>query len=136
MVAFDLDGVFVNDLKLGNLSIEDSTLIKMRDFVFIPIFVPDKPFFIITGRPVQDKYSTERFAKKYLPNCAGVFCDNKTIGEHSSARYKATVLNEQKSIQVFVESSQEQIQIIRANLYRDVKIVWFSNLINGALWTI
>ena len=131
MIAYDLDGVFLSDIKPFNNSLE--YMLKAR-LELAPNFIPKGLYSIITGRPESDKKDTERWVDKFLNENRPVylFHDNPDFG--NPHLYKLKVLKENPSIMTFIESDIGQVLFLREELKdRDIKIIHFEELIKSSL---
>lgn len=125
VIAFDLDGIFVPDIE-GFTGTADELEIRSR---MVPLFIPDFPFLIITGRPSQDLPYTKDWINRFFKKDTLLFHGNETIGTESSALYKAKVLNELgDSVLYYVESDIKQVNIIKQ--YTETKILLGSDYFN------
>lgn len=130
MIAYDLDGVLINDSVFGVHSSVLHYLIQREECCY-PLFYPSGDWCIITGRPkAPDEPYTLRWLRKYFVDNPPkhVFHDNTMI--ENGALYKASVINEHPGITMFIESSKKQTEIISTLLKRPIELVCFSEFLS------
>lgn len=128
MIAYDCDGVFVPDL----MYIEDhfEKLLYFRHNHMHPIFEPEGEYYIITGRPVQDKPHTEKWISTFFKNPpVKLFHDGDDFMK--AKEYKLSVLLNHPEITHYIESEPEQVEFLSANT--KIKVSLFSDLIRIAV---
>jgi len=129
MIAFDIDGVFIPNWSGIGMSLEE--YLESR-YMWDPLFEPRFPYCMITGRPAEDKEKTLGWINKTFksnpPAC--VYHDN-TLGFDllGSIKYKAWILNRDKSIKVFVESDIDQVVELKKLCHDAVEILHFESMI-------
>lgn len=131
MIAYDLDGIFVNDIHItDNLE----KLLKIRSENLKPLFVPNDDYIIITGRPSIDIQDTLQWIDTFFTNKPKkIFHGNENINE--SKIYKLNTLKDiQHSFQIdiFIESEKEQADFLKANL-NGIMVFHFSEFINSQI---
>jgi hypothetical protein len=133
MIAWDIDGVFTSDLIYVDDRLEH--LLHFRHNHIRPIFEPSGAFYLITGRPVEDKPHTLNWIEQFWENKPlKVFHDNPNIKRASD--YKLSVLLSNPDIDTFVESSELQIRMINKGLQkaqRHIKVIHFASFIRMAI---
>lgn len=139
VLAFDFDGVIFPDVKFdwrkGNL--ED--LIALRKHL-MPIFKPSGNFFIITGRPEEDRGYTEEWLKEYGITPLALFMNPSTMYSDATfmidaVTHKANTINrllEDHTIVKYIESDLIQVHEIRARV--KIPVVHFMEFVDGKLW--
>jgi len=127
MIAYDLDGVFVPNLDFER-GVQKS-LLMFRRFYMFPIFIPEGPYYMITGRPVSDRMDTKFWIEFMMHDNKPVklFHDNQKL--ENVITYKAKILNENKEITMFVESEREQCKSLVPLVRNDCMIVCFKDII-------
>lgn len=135
--AFDLDGVIFPDIKIDWRVENIDNLLFIRKHL-MPIFYPVGRFYIITGRPEEDRGYTEdwlkqwnirpqaMFMNKYVK--PGVFTDDIVIKHKSDT---INELNKDGSILKFVESDVNQVREIQK--LTNVHIVHFMDFVSKAI---
>ena len=89
MIAFDLDGIFVNDIVIQEDTLDD--LLNIRSHSLKPLFILDYDYAIITGRPIIDQSMTKYWFKTFFNRQPSfIFNDNKDI--ENDKYYKRDVL--------------------------------------------
>lgn len=129
MVGFDLDGVFIPDLKheWGN---NDGEVLNFRKTKIQPTFIPKGDYVIVTGRPKSDKQDTLEWVSCFLHNPPlGVYHDNTCMKE--PYLYKASIINS-LGITIFFESELSQVEKL-TELCPSCRIVHFEGMINAAI---
>lgn len=105
MLAFDLDGIFLPDIVYQPETV--STVHRVRTSLLKPIFIPDQPYYIITGRPVDDREETLAWIDQFAMHPKAVFHDNRDI--QYPVLYKERVLKEHDEITHYIESDAAQV---------------------------
>jgi hypothetical protein len=133
MWAFDLDGVFISDQFGWENDDELKMMLKVRTTNLRPIFQPNFPFYIITGRPKIDEEATLTWVRNnFNTPPLKVFHDNET--HLGPVAYKIRVLQEESDIDFFVESCPKQVLELRKAKYnRLVNILHFEEFITMSL---
>lgn len=125
MIGFDLDGVFINDMSLGNCTIEE--FLNIRNDHPMALFQPRGKYVIITGRPVSDVKLTMAWISKSLDNKPEtVYHGNKDWA--NAAEYKADTIR-QLGLKMFVESCAEQARYIQG-MCPQTKVVVFPDFVS------
>lgn len=117
--GYDVDGIFIADFYSGISDPEFKTIelvnyLEMRTENLAPIFQPEGKFSLVTGRPSVDAPALERWVQDYfLPLPYQIHCSigELVFSDFFIAEYKAKIILE-NNIQVFFESSIEQVEII------------------------
>ncbi len=131
MIAFDLDGVFLGDITFSDDDERDNML-HVRVNNINPTFIPTGDYYIITGRPVQDKDGTLAWiAKKFSNPPKEVFHESHHFGTEHAINYKVAVIKDHPEIITFVESDKEQAVAIGQQV--DCNVICFTDLINEGL---
>jgi len=129
MNAYDLDGVLLSDIEIDG---------DIHEFLYRrrkahPIFIPPKPFCIITARPLVDEEITKEWLKEhniepeyvkfnsYTTNKDDIF-DLFTIED--AINHKSKCIDEDSNIRIFIESDEEQANGIRNSIKRNDVIVY------------
>jgi hypothetical protein len=134
MIAFDLDGIFLPDIHFDTEE-QLSQLLHVRSRHLSPILLPTMPYYLITGRPLQDKPDTDFWINEFFPkqNRPGIiFHDNHDID--NAITYKASVLSDNPEIDIFVESDASQVTALRGLV--NCRIEHFGEFVNRALQTL
>lgn len=106
IVGFDLDGVLVSNLKKPE-SWTEKQFLEAKSLLK-PIFQPDFPFVIITGRPTQDKPLTLSWIESNFEiKPVEVYHDNDNFDQPWI--YKLQVLRENKRIGTFIDDNTETV---------------------------
>lgn len=130
MIAFDLDGVFIPDLHFNKAELD--TVLNFRHTFMTPIFEPEGPYYIITGRPVSDKQYTLEWIKNNFKNPPlKIFHDNPDF--QRASEYKVEVLMSNPEIDIFIESDIMQVQFIEKNMKRSIEIIHFPTFISESI---
>jgi hypothetical protein len=129
MIAYDLDGVFINDIHiLDNLS----ELLRIRSENLKPIFTPAHDFVIITGRPNIDEEDTNAWADRFFTKQPlGIFHNNRSLD--TAKEYKLKVLKayaKELNIHTYIESDKEQADYLKKHLWKDIRVLHFEEFIN------
>ena len=128
MTAYDLDGIFVSDLHITD-NLEE--LLKFRVNNVKPLFEPDGDYYIITGRPIEDKEHTLKWIDTFFKNKPlKVFHDNDDWSKPNE--YKLKVLKENLDVDTFFESELYQVEWINNNITH-VKVHHFETFIRKAI---
>lgn len=131
MIAFDLDGIFVNDMEFNDDQL--TNLLYVRSFNMKPIFTPAGEYVIITGRPVIDTWDTTYWSSKFGINPVKFFHDNLDL--EKGEEYKLEILTEHKdelNITHYIESSLRQTEFLKGKI-QGVEIIHFAEFINQSL---
>lgn len=131
-IAFDLDGVLVPDFdqipSLGGLKEFYSMTMYIR-----PLFKPQGDYAIITARNSEYRSVTESWCKKYLnPLPKTLFHEKEDLIGNAFA-YKQKVLNDNPSIQTYVESDIDIVKYLAENVVTGCKIIHFSEYVQTHL---
>lgn len=127
MIGFDLDGVLVNDIDYSEL-----TDYSIRNII-LPLFQPRGEYVIITGRPYADKVDTLKYVRKHFnKQPIKVFCDNADY--RKSWQYKLKILEENKHIDVYIESDFDTVKFLNSNLRHRVRVIHFPTYIEGIIF--
>lgn len=132
MIAYDFDGVIVNDILFDGEQVDD--VLRIRTHNVLPLFQPFGKYAIITGRPVSDYEDTLKFVKTRLkvpPVKIFHECQNMMF----AYQYKADVLIENTEIHTYVESCSVQSQRILdiVSKHRRIKVIHFAEMISKNL---
>jgi hypothetical protein len=124
MIGFDLDGVIIPDCdnmpNVGNVG-EFYELAAMN---MQPLFQPGSESVIITARYQRYTPLTIAWVNRYInPLPRRVYHDRTT---ESAAGYKSTILNNDHTISVYVESDLEIVEALKRTVRTSCKIVHFS----------
>jgi hypothetical protein len=137
MIAYDIDGIFVGDMIFDDLGPNaKKTMLAIRHTKIKPIFEPLGDYFMVTGRPIDDKASTVNWVMTSFENPPlRVYHDNPNPpGWQGSAEYKLKVLENVPEITMFVESGEDQVKFIKENLKRkDVYVMLFKDFVRLSL---
>ena len=134
MLAYDLDGIFINDFHITdfeNLDVEDllSTRNKLQ-----PLFLPEDDFIVITGRPMSDLSHTLSWFDTFFTNKPlKIFHENDDFSK--AKEYKLSVLKNIKTefnVQAFIESDKKQVDYLKQHI-SDIEIYHFAELISKKL---
>ena len=124
MIAFDLDGVFINDIIFDDTQVEE--MCHIRNNLMLPLFQMVGDYCIITGRPIQDSSGTvEWIDRTFVAKPSAIFHGNKNAS--FPEEYKLSVLNSNPLIKLFIESDARQVEFLRKHC--KTKIVLFSDII-------
>lgn len=130
MIAYDLDGILVSDLVFENFASIDE-FVEQRAKSLCPIFIPTGDWILLTGRPVQDKFSTLLWISTY-------FCDNLPVkiyhdnpDPRSPWKYKLEILNKDEDIDTFIESDVSLYSFLK--VHSNKHVVLFSDLIKKGI---
>lgn len=134
--AYDLDGILLADISYEKLD----SFYSHNDLVIIrsktePIFIPKSPYYLITGRPIEELSFTQSWIDEYFKPTERPLALFHTNGDwkHASV-YKADILNSHPKITVYFESCKLQVKYIKKLLTRDtVEIVLWSDFILNQL---
>lgn len=130
MIAFDIDGVLCPDIIIQD---DLNELLQFRTHSIRALFKPNGSYCLITGRPSIDREDTLKFVLREfgdnLPRV--VYHDNDDLS--NSIDYKAKVLNNDKTITVFIESDPMQAEAIALKMRRFIEILTFQELIELGL---
>jgi hypothetical protein len=130
MIAFDLDGVFVPDLKWDES--KHTHLLYFRHNHMYPIFTPIGEYSIITGRPFGDREETMKWIEGFFDNKPkAVYHDNNDFS--LAKEYKEKVLSEHLEITMFIESDIEQVLYLRKSRLVKAEIIHFKEFVAKAL---
>lgn len=129
LIAFDFDGVLIPDCeRIPTLGGRDD-FYKFTQFMR-PMFQPKMDYCIITGRPYQYRTLTEDWCRLHLAKQPfKLFHSFKE--DMNSFEYKADILNSNKYIKIFVESSAKSVEKMRS--LTDCKVLHFSEYFNKVL---
>lgn len=132
--AFDLDGVICPDVKWDGdtSSYGIKRLHSLRSNIY-PIFYPSGPFFIVTGRPKQDREETWNWLNEHEIRPTDIFfMDNDLTkwGTVTIVEHKSRIINSMP-IKYFVESEKRQADMIREGV--SVPVIHFSEFIKHQL---
>jgi len=106
------------------------------------LFVPNKRYAIITGRPKLDETETLFWIHQNLSDNLPIdiyhdrpWIENFDIAKHTlgAAKYKAEVLNEDTLIDVYIESDIEQVKYLQDNVRNTCSILHFETLVVNAI---
>lgn len=132
-IAFDFDGVFVPDIVFNDNN-ELSLLLSIRTRNIRPLFVPKKPYSIITGRPVEDKPDTLYFITEYMSENLPTLIFHENKNGINNIEYKYNTLLENTFITKYYESCPDQVKELRYRFsqvsYRDLEIIYWNDFIN------
>jgi hypothetical protein len=127
-IGYDIDGVFISDVKYG----APEHVYSMRRDHLRPLFQPQAGFILITSRPQQDWLGTKTWADIFDPAPAEVVVGSPSIKTEHAIGFKEKALRERPHIRVFVESDIDTVNHLRKTL-SDRKIIHFSDFIQEAL---
>lgn len=128
MIAFDFDGVLIPDC-------EHIPFLKGRDDYYRftkymkPMFQPNMDYCIITGRPKSYRELTSEWCQLHLKKQPVILFHENT--ETATADYKIKVLNANRNIEMFVESSLKNVEKMRPLV--ECKVFHFSSYFNQVL---
>lgn len=130
-LAFDLDGVFISDLKFEN---NLKTFLYWRNNQF-PIFTFNNinitPVFI-TGRPNSDEELTNKWITNNITDNFVLYTN--PLGLKQSVNHKLNILNNvRQDINIFIESCPLQAEYLIKNIRHNCKIILFSSLIETSI---
>jgi len=128
MIAYDLDGIFVNDLHITD-NLEN--LLKIRTKNLKPLFQPKGEYVIITGRPIEDKEYTMKWIESFFTN-KPIRVYHENTDKNKAKEYKVKVINENPDINVFFESEKEQAEWINNNT--NITVHHFETFIKKAIY--
>ena len=131
IMCFDLDGVFLSDTNYSKIHSEEEYN-QFRYDVIENIFNLEMPFYIITGRPSQDREWTEKWLQRNNIKPEKLFHDN--LDYKKSAQYKSDVLRYLTITNIntefiFVESSYQQCVYIMKQQIPNVGVYHFESLL-------
>ena len=126
-IAFDLDGVLVPDCDQIPFvkSLEDFYGLTMY---MQPLFSPQGPYAIITARSAEHRSITWSWCNRHLeqlPNRLFHECLDETPGA-----YKERILNDNPSIQMYVESDIGIVKYLKQNVRTGCEIIHYSDYIS------
>jgi len=125
MVIYDIDGVLLPDI--DNPSHELCSLIASS---VVPLFRPEHPFGLITGRTVEERSTTMFWLDKYrlLPDV--IYHENDK--PENSLKYKIEILNKlSPKPDLVVESGYSMAKSIQ--VHTGIKTIVFHELIRNAI---
>jgi hypothetical protein len=129
MIAYDLDGIFVSDFRyITDRDREAITHLKMN--MSGPIFKPEGAFCIITGRPADEEAATSEWLSKNKIQPITLY--HKLKPGQKGMEYKLQVLRNTPEINVFIESSMEQVSFLNKHQTK-CKVIHFGTFINNAV---
>jgi len=133
MIAYDLDGVLVADLDyavlLTKYSAEEIAVIRSY---MSPIFKPSVPYIIITGRPDFEFDSSYTWLCRYFSESEKpIEFFHFNPDWERAADYKIMVLNTHPMIDIFYESDETQVELIRKKLTTECRIIWWQNFLRN-----
>ena len=129
MLAFDLDGIFVPDIIYQPETFEMVHAVRTR--LMRPIFIPEKPYYIITGRPVVDRVGTLHWIEAFAMGPERVFHENVDV--ENPVLYKEAVLREHTEITCYVESDERQAEYLRESV-PGCTVMWFAELLRSSIY--
>lgn len=126
--AWDLDGVFLDDVEPHLYKSDLAAALSFRDNVPLAAFAP-KPSsqdIVITSRPACDRERTEAWLRKYNIHIPLVMRDDgvESPSHESKARWKGARALE-LGFTHFVESHAEQAAYL-AHLYPELRVIWWN----------
>lgn len=120
-VLYDIDGVLLPDIRFAFREVRHAVK---------PMFVPERPFALVTGRPVADRTVTILWMERYGLRPDYLFHENTDIDK--AVEYKVSVINSMNPPpDLFVESDRKQAAAI-AKLVK-VDVVVFEDVVKGAI---
>ena len=131
MIAYDLDGILVNDIKFEDDQLEN--LLQVRSENLKPFFTPAGKFVIITGRPIIDISYTTSWAESFGISPIKIFHGNLDLNK--GEEYKLDILTKYKdeyNITHFIESSFRQTEFLKGRI-QGVEVIHFAEFINRSL---
>lgn len=131
MIGYDFDGIFIPDIALPVNSASE-VYQKHRNIMF-PIFTPNEPYFIVTGRPEEDRKSTMEYIERYFP-VQPVCVHHMPSLSMNVLEYKANVLSSMDPSQIsfYLESDRITANYLKIHV-PNVRIVLFSEMIGNIL---
>lgn len=135
-IGYDLDGVLCPDIDLNRLNQECSlpTVIQARQ-ALIPMFRPEPPFVVITGRPGADKELTAEWLRHYFRDVDYQLFHNRggSMSKAESADFKSGLIIS-LGLTLFIESDEEIARLMRQQAYpHNVKVLTLADLITCGL---
>lgn len=127
MIAYDIDGIFINDFDISKINLE--SYLKIRNFAK-PLFIPQGKYCLITGRPIVDKEQTIQWINYYFSKnlpCK-IYLGSQNLNE--SVQYKLNILTT-GNINIFIESDLEQVKYLKKHTNKTILL--FSDLILNIL---
>ena len=128
-IAYDFDGVFIPDFDkipgIGGLY----KFYQMTQYVQ-PIFEPEGPYTILTGRMAVNKHFTESYIDKYFTNKPVELFHGRGLHQ-APMEYKATILNDNKDIEYYVESELATVEYLKEQV--DCNVIHFKDFIKNKL---
>jgi hypoxanthine phosphoribosyltransferase len=127
-VAWDLDGVFISEVRGYHYATDLQAALEMRDHLPKAPFAPNVSLqdMIVTGRPKCDKVRTEKWLRDHQIQIPVVFRDDgvQNPTKESTARWKGKRALELGCTH-FVESDAAQSLHI-ASLYPELRVIWWN----------
>jgi hypothetical protein len=125
MIGFDLDGVLVADVTWT------PEIVPFRNLGMNALFVPQGDYVIITGRP-KAQVDTQQWVDRELSSNPPkeVYMGNDDW--EKSNDYKIHILKLNPDIEVFVESDEAVVEVLR-NVFPERRIIHFKTLVQRAL---
>lgn len=131
MIGYDFDGIFIPDIALP----PDSTSEDYQHHrnVMFPLFLPKGPYFIITGRPEEDRKSTLAYIVRHFPDKPVKIFHRPTL-DINVLEYKASTLASinPSDIDFYLESDRTTAEYLKIHV-PNVRIVLFSEMIGNIL---
>lgn len=131
-VGYDLDGVLCPDIDLNRLN-QELTLQAVIDArqALVPMFRPESPFVVITGRPGVDKPLTVEWLRHYFKDVDYQLFHNRggPMSKMDSAHFKSGLILS-LGLTLFIESDEEIARLMRQRPYtHNVKVLTLADLI-------
>jgi hypothetical protein len=134
MIGYDLDGVIAPDIEW----MRSEEIFRECQSSVCPLFIPPRPFCIITARCPEDEDKTMRWLDKYdirpkyvkfgrYSNPISNIPEKKDIhsfGLNSAINHKIESLEEDPNIHMFLESNPKQAEAIKNGVKRSNVIVY------------
>lgn len=118
LVAWDIDGIFLSDIIFNEEYPFDLSFLLLKRRLSKPIFVPTNKYYLITGRPKCDETVTKEWIEYFfIENPPLKIFQNDIIGDcrDTPKIFKAKILNENKDIDIFIESDESQVKYLKEN---------------------
>jgi len=117
MIAFDLDGVFINDADLSKCTL--TNYLEQRTTWPKPLFYPKEPFVIVTGRLKSvDTNALHSWCGAHNFHPQEIYMNPYGIG--SAHIHKSEVYRSNENLTLFVESCTVQANHIRKATGKEV----------------